>query len=81
MENNNLLKDFKCPSCGAGLSHVDIIYSQEVYDRFFVDIENNLLTVDFGDTINSEILRYECRECNSTLPDYIVDILEEFYHN
>lgn len=81
MEIDNLLKDFKCPKCGAKLKSVDIVFMQETYDRFLVDIKNRVLTVDYGDVIDSDVLRYVCGQCSTTLPDYIVDILEDFDHD
>lgn len=78
MDENNLLKDFKCQDCGRNLEKIDIIYKQETYDRFITDFENETLTVDFGDIIESEVLRYECGECGAILSENIVNIIEEF---
>lgn len=78
MENSNKIEELKCPSCGRDLKKIDIIYKQTVYDRFKVDIENKILTVDYGDVTDSDILRYECTNCGYILPERIVNIVEYF---
>ena len=80
MEKNNADNkiEIKCPKCGYNLKYIDIIYKETVYDRFEVDLNNKTLTIDFGDKITSDILRYECRECETELPEEIVNILQDF---
>lgn len=72
------MEELKCPNCGRDLKEIDIIYKQITYDRFIVDFENKILTVDYGDVMNSDVLRYECRECGYILPESIVSIIEDF---
>lgn len=71
------MEELKCPNCGVKLDYVDKIFKNLVYDRYIIDADKKTLTLDYGDIIESDLLYYQCRECETTLPKKLVKILEE----
>lgn len=71
------MQGLKCPNCGIELIYIDKIFKNLVYDRYIVDTDKKTLTIDYGDIIESDLLYYQCRECETILPGEFVKMLEE----